>query len=149
MDEKFLLRNRRILPSGKLCFLNNADLSNTSGHAISSEQRNNYKSTCSRPSLWLISVATALVFGLSRHRVAHAAGKENDPGHALTKCRLEWKRKVADKMRSLLRASKGKLINAETPAKQKSPPGRDVEPTDRQVSSFSMETIDIGHHCHM
>ena len=29
-------------------------------------------------SLWLISFATALAFGLSRHKVAHAAGKEND-----------------------------------------------------------------------
>ena len=145
VDKKFLLRKRSILPSGKLCFLDNADLSNTSGHATLSEQ-NNYKSTCSLPSLWLISVATALVFGLSRHKVAHAAGKENDPDHALTKCRLERKRKVADKMRSL-RASKG--INAEPPAKQKSPPGRDEEPTDRQVSSFTMEAIDVGHHCHM
>ena len=92
VDEKFLLRNHNILPSGKLCFLDNADLSNTSGHAISSEQRNNnYKSTCSLPSFWLISVTTALVFGLSRHKVGHAAGKENDPDHALTKCRLERK----------------------------------------------------------
>ena len=30
--------------------IDNTDLSNTSGHAISSEQRNNYKSTCSLPS---------------------------------------------------------------------------------------------------
>ena len=66
-DKKFLLRNRSILPSRKLCFLDKTVLSSTSGHAISSEQRNNYKSTCSLPSLWLISVATALVFGLSRH----------------------------------------------------------------------------------
>ena len=117
VDKKFLLRNRSILPSGKLCFFDNADLSNTSGHAISSEQRNNYKSTCSRPSLWLISVATALVFRFSRHKVSHAAGQENDPDH---------------KMRSLLRASKGKLINTEPG----SPPGRDEEPTDSQVSSF-------------
>ena len=149
VDKKFLLRNRSILPSGKLCFLDNADFSNTSGHAISSEQRNNYKSTCSLPSLWLISVTTVLVFGLSRHKVAHAARKENDPDHALTKCRLERKRKVADKMRPLLRASEGKLINAEPPAKQKSPPGRDEEPTDSQVSSFTTEAIDVGHHCHM
>ena len=81
--------------------------------------------------------------------MAHAAGKENDPDHALTKCRLERKRKVADKMRSL-RASKG--INAEPPAKQKSPPGRPgrhEEPTDRQVSSFTTEAIEVGHHCHM
>ena len=109
-------------------------------------QRNNYKSTCSLPSLWLISVATVLVFGLSRHKVTHPAVKENDADHALTKCRLERKRKVLDKMRSL-RASK--CINAEPPAKQKSPPGRDEEPTDSQVSSFTMEAIDVGHHCHM
>ena len=149
VDKQFLLRNRSILPTGKLCFLDNAVMSNTSGHAISSEQRNNYNSTCSLPSLWLISVTTALVFGLSRHKVAHAAGKENDPDHALTKCRLERKRKVTDKMRSLLRASEGKLINAEPPAKQESPPGRDEEPTDSQVRSFTMEVIDVGHHCHM
>ena len=74
------------------------------------------------PSFWLISVVTALVFGLSRHKVAHAVGKGNDPDHALTKCRLERKRKVADKMRSL-RAGEG--MNAEPPEKQKSPPGRD------------------------
>ena len=61
--------------------------------------------------------------------MAHAAGKENDPDHALAKCHLERKRRVADKMRSLLCASKGKLINAEPPAKQKCPPGRDEEPT--------------------
>ena len=146
VDKKFLLRNRSILPSGKLCFLDNADLSNTSGHAISSEQRNNYKSTSSLPSLWLISIATALILGLSRHKVADAAGKENDPDNALTKCRLERKRKVAAKMRSL-RASKG--INAEPPAKQKSPPGRDEEPKDSLVSSFTIEGIDVGHHCHM
>ena len=149
VDKKFLLSNRSILPSGKLCFLDNADLSITSGHAISSEQGNNYKSTCSLPSLWLISVTTALVFVLSRHKVAHAARKENDPDHALTKCRLEIKRKVADKMRSLLRAIEGKLINAEPPAKQTSPPRRDEEPTDSQVSRFTMEAIDVGHHCHM
>ena len=41
VDKKFLLRNRSILPLGRLCFLDNADLRNTSGHAISSEQRNN------------------------------------------------------------------------------------------------------------
>ena len=148
-DKKFLLKNHSILSSGKLCFLDNTDSSNTSGQGISSEQRNNYKSTCSLPSFWLISVVTALVFGLSRHKVAHAAGKENDrdPDHALTTCRLERKRKVADKMRSL-RASKG--INAEPPEKQKSPPGRDEEATDSQVSSFlTTEAIDVGHHCHM
>ena len=146
-DKKFLVRNHSILSSGKLCFLDNTDSSNTSGHSIWSEQRNNYKSTCSLPSFWLISVVTALVFGLSRHKVAHAAGKENDADHALTKCRSERKRKVADKMRSL-RASKG--INAEPPEKQKSPPGRGEEPRDSQVSSFlTMEAIDVGHHCHM
>ena len=145
-DKKFLLRNHSILPSGKLCFLDSTDSSNTSGHGISSEQRNNYKSTCSLLSFWLISVVTALVFGLSRHKVAHAARKENDLDHALTKCRLERKRKVADKMRSL-RTNKG--INAKPPEKQ-SPPGRDEEPTDSQVSSFlTMEAIDVGHHCHM
>ena len=47
VDQNFLFRNRSILTSGKLCFLDNADLSNTIGHAISSEQRNSYKSTCS------------------------------------------------------------------------------------------------------
>ena len=85
VDKKFLLRNR-ILPSGKLCFLDN-DLSNTSGHAISSEQRNKeYMLTLANfCSLWLISVATALVFGFSRHKVAHSAEKENDPDHALIK----------------------------------------------------------------
>ena len=147
MDTKFLLWNRNILPSGKLCFLENTNLSNTSGHAISSEQRNSYKSTCSFPSLWLISVATSLVFGLSRHKVAHMTGKKNDPDHALTKCRLERKRKVADKMRSLRSSNKG--INAEPPTKQTSPPGSDEEPTDSQVSSFTLEAIDVGHHCHM
>ena len=112
-----------------------------SGHTILSEQRYNYKSTCSLPSFWLISVVTALVFGLSRNKVAHATGKENDPDNALTECRLERKQKVADKMRSL-HASKD--TNAEPPAKQKSP-GRDEEPTDSQVSSFTMEAIDVGH----
>ena len=146
VDKKLLLSNRSILPSGKLCFLENTNLSNTSGHAISSEQRNSYKSTCSFPSLWLISVATSLVFGLSRHKVAHMTGKKNDPDHALTKCRLERKRNFADKMCSL-RASKG--INAEPPTKQTSPPGSDEEPTDSQVSSFTLEAIDVGHHCHM
>ena len=48
-------------------------------------------------------------------------------------------------MRSLLRASKGKLINAQTPAKQKSPPGRDEEPTNSQVSSFIMEAIIVTY----
>ena len=81
--------------------------------------------------------------------MAHVAGKENDPDHALTKCRLENKRKVADKMRSLLRMRKGKFVNAEPPPTQKSPPGRDKEPTDSQVSSFTMEAIDVGRHCHM
>ena len=81
VDKKLLLSNRSILPSGKLCFLENTNLSNTSGHAISSEQRNSYKSTCSFPSLWLISVATSLVFGLSRHKVAHAAAEKGErPG---------------------------------------------------------------------
>ena len=79
--------------------------------------------------------------------MAHAAGEESDPDHGLTKCRLERrKRTVADKMHSL-RTSKG--INAEPPEKQKSPAGRDEEPTDSQVSSFIMEVIDVGHHCHM
>ena len=73
---------RRILTSGKLCFLDNADLINMSEHAILSEQQNNCKSTCSLPSFWLTAVVTALVFGLSRHKVAHAAGKENDPSHS-------------------------------------------------------------------
>ena len=144
IDKRFLLRNCGILTSGKLCFLDNADLINMNEHAILSEQ-NNCKSTCSLPSFWLIAVVTALVFGLSRHKVAHAAGKENDPSHALTKCRLERKRKLADKMRSL-RA--GKDTNAEPPAKQQSP-GRDEEPTDSQVSSYTMDAIDIGYHCHM
>ncbi|KAK2567674.1 hypothetical protein P5673_008530 [Acropora cervicornis] len=67
------------------------------------------------------------------HKVAHAAGKENDPSHALTKCRLERKRKVADKMRSL-RASKD--TNAEPPAKQKST-GRDEKPTDSQMIPYT------------
>ena len=74
------------------------------------------------------------------------AGKENDPDHTLRKSRLERKRKVADKMGSS-NASKG--INVEPPAKQKSPPGRDKEPTDSQVSSFTTEAIDVGCHCHM
>ena len=122
--------------------LDNADFSNTDGHAISSEQRRNYQRTCSLPFFRLISVVTALVFGLSRHKVAHAAaGKENDPDQALTKRRLQRKRKVADKMSSLRSSNKG--INAEPPAKQKSPPGRDEEPTDSQVSSFAMEAIDV------
>ena len=121
--------------------LDNADLSNTSGHTISSEQRSNYQRTCSLPSFRLISVVTALVFGLSRHKVARAAaGKENDPDQALTKRRLERKRKVADKMSSL-------RSNVQPPSKQKSPPGGDEEPTDSQVSSFAMEAIDVGHHC--
>ena len=66
-----------------------------------------------------------------------------------TKCRLERKQKVADKVHSLLRASKGKLINAEPPGKQKSPPAKEEEPTDSQVSSFTIEATDVGHHCHM
>ena len=79
--------------------------------------------------------------------MAHAAGEESDPDHGVTKCCLERrKRTVADKMRSL-RASKG--INAKPLKKQKSPPGRDEEPTDSQVSSFILEAIDVGHHCHM
>ena len=78
-----------------------------------------------------------------------AVGKENDPDHAPTKCHLEKKRKVAEKMRSLLRMRKGKLINVEPPTTQKSTPGRDKEPTDSQVSSFTMEAIDVGRHCHM
>lgn len=145
VEKNFLLRNRSILTSGKLCFLDNTDLSNMSGHTILSEQQNNCKSTCSLPSFWQIALVTALVFGLSKHKVAHAAGKENDPSHALTKCRLERKRKVADKMLSL-RASKD--TNAEPPAKQKST-GRDEKPTDSQVSSFTMDAIDVGYHCHM
>ena len=42
----------------------------------------------------------------------------------------------------------GKDTNAEPPAKQQSP-GRDEEPTDSQVSSYTMDAIDIGYHCHM
>ena len=68
----------------------------------------------------------------------------NDPDHALTKCRLERKRKVANKMRSL-RASKG--INAKPPAKQESLSGKDEEPTDSQMNSFTMKAIDVGHQC--
>ena len=79
--------------------------------------------------------------------MAHAAREESDPDHGLTKCRLDRrKRTVTNKMRSL-HTSKG--INAEPPEKQKRPPGRDEEPTDSQVSSFIMEAIDVGHHCHM
>ena len=136
VEKNFLLRNRSILTSGKLCFLDNTDLSNMSGHTILSEQQNNCKSTCSLPSFWQIALVTALVFGLSKHKVAHAAGKENDPSHALTKCRLERKRKVAED------------TNGEPPAKQKST-GRDEKPTDSQVSSFTMDAIDVGYHCHM
>ena len=52
-------------------------------------------------------------------------------------------------MRSLLRASKGKLINAQTPAKQKSPPGREEEPTKSQVSSFIMEAIIVTYNMYI
>lgn len=145
VDNKLLLKNRSILPSRKLCFLENADLSSTSRHAISSGKQNNFKSMHSLPSFQLISFVTALVFGLSRHKVAHAAGNENNLDHALTKCCLERKQKVTNKMHSLC-ASKD--MNAEPPVIRKSP-GRDEEPTDSQVSSFTMEYIDAGHHCHM
>ena len=32
---------------------------------------------------------------------------------------------------------------------KKASPGRDQEPTDSQASSFTMEAIDVGHHCHI
>ena len=108
VEKNFLLRNPSILTSGKLCFLDNTNLSNMSGHTLLSEQQNNCKSTCSLPSFWQIALVTALVFGLSRHKVAHA----------------------------------------EPPAKQKST-GRDEKPTDSHVSSFTMDVIDVGYHCHM
>lgn len=51
------------------------------------------------------------------------------------------------KMRSL-RARKG--IIAEPQEKQKkSLPGRDEEPAGSQVSSFTVEATDVGHHCHL
>ena len=71
--------------------------------------------------------------------------KENDPDQALSKCRLERKRKVADKMRSLRSSNKG--INAEPPAKQKSPPGRDEESTESMGvfcgQNFEREYINV------